>query len=129
MSTELDPVAGQWYRHLDRGQTFVVIDVDTENGTVETQHYDGDLEEIDRKAWYDLNLEFIETPEDWTGPVDDVEMDDLGYSETGITGRDWPRPPQERTRNEQEDRPEFGSEDERTEGRSGTEQDDANDDR
>jgi hypothetical protein len=31
-------------------------------------------------------------PEDATGPLDDVEVEDLGYSETGMTAADWPAP-------------------------------------
>lgn len=33
-----------------------------------------------------------EPPEDWTGPVDDVEVDDLGYSETDMQAEDWEEP-------------------------------------
>jgi hypothetical protein len=92
MSTELEPVAGQWYQHLDKGQPFVVIDVDDTREIIEIQHYDGDIEELETSAWLDLDLELAEPPEDWTGPVDDVEVDDLDYSETGMSRRDWSRP-------------------------------------
>jgi hypothetical protein len=34
----------------------------------------------------------VEPPEDWTGPVDDVETDDLGYSETAMRHSDWREP-------------------------------------
>jgi hypothetical protein len=34
--------------------------------------------------WTTLPLEFAEPPEDWTGPLNDVEVDDLGY--TGFQG-------------------------------------------
>ena len=26
----------------------------------------------------------VEQPEDWSGPYDDLERDDLGYSDTGM---------------------------------------------
>ena len=48
--------------------------------------------EIDEDAWGSLPLEFAEAPEDWTGPIDDVEPDDLGYSETAMTENDWSAP-------------------------------------
>jgi hypothetical protein len=58
----------------------------------EIQHFDGDLDEIDEDAWGSLPLEFAEAPEDWTGPIDDVEPDDLGYSETAMNAGDWSAP-------------------------------------
>jgi len=36
-----------------------------------------------------LSLEWAEPPEDWTGPMDDVETDDLGYSETEMAPGDF----------------------------------------
>ena len=92
MSNELDPVVGNWYRHTDKGQTFRVVEVDDEEGTVTVQHFDGDLEEIEEREWFDMDLELAEEPEDWTGPVDDVETDDLGYTETDMKERDWEEP-------------------------------------
>jgi hypothetical protein len=95
MNTELDPIVGSWYRHLDKGQLFRVVAFDEERGIVEIQHFDGDLEEIDASAWFDMEIEPAETPEDWTGPLDDVETDDLGLTETAMTGADWREPLQE----------------------------------
>ena len=81
MSTETDPIQGNWYRDLDKDEEFFVIDVYEDDGIVEIQHYDGDVEEIELDAWYDLNIEAVEPPDDWVGPYDDVEKDDLGYEE------------------------------------------------
>jgi len=84
MNTEVgDPRIGQWYRHLDKGEIFQVTGVDEASRTIEVQTYGGDLDEIDKEVWYGMPLELAEQPEDWTGPVDDVETDDLGYSDTG----------------------------------------------
>ena len=101
MANELDPLIGNWYRHLDKGQMFHVVAFDEGDGTVELQHFDGDIEEVDLAAWRSMELEIAEAPEDWTGPTDDIEKDDLDCSETGMSGRDWRRPleetPQEET--------------------------------
>lgn len=86
------PVVSQWYRHLDKGQEFHVTAIDDDAGTVEVQHFDGDLEEFEFEDWSRLDIEPIETPEDWTGPMDDIELDDLGYSETGMSDDDWAEP-------------------------------------
>ncbi len=47
---------------------------------------------MDLDDWYQLDIESIETPEDWTGPVDDIERDDLGYTETDMEKDDWSTP-------------------------------------
>ncbi|HUN25758.1 MAG TPA: DUF6763 family protein [Steroidobacteraceae bacterium] len=83
---------GQWYTRWDKGETFQVTGYDERSGTVEIQNFDGDLDEIDAEAWAIMPLGFVEPPEDWTGPVDDVEHDDLGYSETDMRGADWAEP-------------------------------------
>lgn len=98
MTTTLKPQISQWYRHLDKGQQFYVVAIDDEEGTVEIQHFDGDVEEMDLDDWHELSLEPIEPPEDWTGPVDDVERDDLGYSETNMTPEDWSEPLDEKVK-------------------------------
>jgi hypothetical protein len=89
MSHNLKPVTGQWYRHLDKGQPFRVIDVEKGEDLIEIQHFDGDIEELELGAWYAMDLEQAAEPEDWTGPMDDVETDDLGYSDTAMTDKDW----------------------------------------
>ena len=98
MPAELKPVVTQWYRHLDKGQQFQVTAFDEDEGTVEIQHFDGDVEEVDLDEWSEMEIELIEPPEDWTGPVDDVERDDLGYSETEMSGQDWRDPLEEKGR-------------------------------
>lgn len=98
MTTTLEPQVSQWYRHLDKGQQFYVTAIDDEEGTVEIQHFDGDVEEMDFDDWYELTLEPIVPPEDWTGPVDDVERDDLGYTETDMTEKDWSEPLEEKAK-------------------------------
>jgi hypothetical protein len=89
MSHSLKPVIGQWYRHLDKGQPFRVISAEKNEDLIEIQHFDGDIEELEFAAWYDMDLAQAAEPEDWTGPVDDVETDDLGYSDTAMTETDW----------------------------------------
>lgn len=89
MSTELAPIVGNWYRHLDKGQVFCVVAIDEDAGVVELQHFDGDIEEVELAPWYQMTLEPAEAPEDWTGPADDIERDDLPETETDMTASDW----------------------------------------
>jgi len=87
-----DARIGQWYSRWDKGEIFQVTGYDEPSRTIEIQSFDGELDEIDEESWATLPLGLAEPPEDWTGPVDDVEVDDLGYSETQMTGRDWAAP-------------------------------------
>ena len=89
MTNEQDPIVQNWYQFLDKGQKFRVVAVDEDSGNIEIQHFDGSVEEIDMDAWGELDIELIEAPEDWTGPVDYVERDDMGYTETAMSREDW----------------------------------------
>ena len=44
------PEVGNWFRRID-GSTFEIVAVDEGDGTIELQHFDGTLEEIDLDAW------------------------------------------------------------------------------
>jgi hypothetical protein len=103
MDKDLDPIIGNWYRHLDKGQMFRVIAFDDSDATIELQHFDGDIEEVSLIVWRTMDLEVAEAPEDWTGPMDDIEPDDLGYSsETVMSNEDWSAPLQEVRRDQHE---------------------------
>jgi len=95
MVTEADPITDNWYLHLDKGQRFLVIEVDEENGLVELQYFDGNIDEIELSQWHDMELERIEEPENWSGPMDIAEIDDLGTSVTDTNADDWQEPTQE----------------------------------
>ena len=95
MATEADPIVDNWYHHLDKGQRFTVVAVDEDVGTIELQHFDGDVEEVELDAWYDMEIEPCEAPENWSGPVDIVEIDDYGTEVTDTSAADWTEPLQE----------------------------------
>ena len=57
----------------------MVVDVNEREDTVDIQYFDGEIEELEMEEWEDLDLEEIEPPEDWAGPRDQLELDDLGY--------------------------------------------------
>jgi Family of unknown function (DUF6763) len=83
------PDIGQWYAHTDKGELFQVVGRDDESRNIEIQYVDGDVDEIDAETWAMLPIERVEPPEDVTASVDDIETDDLGYSETDMTEADW----------------------------------------
>ena len=92
MSHEIDPIVGNWYAHLDKGQRFTVTALNEADSTVELQHFDGDLEEISLSDWYDLEIELSEEPENWSGALDISEVDDFGTAVTDTTTDDWSEP-------------------------------------
>ena len=92
MSIDVGLELWQWYAQLDKGQRFRVVAIDEADELIEIQHFDGNVEEIDFDTWIQLEIEPIEAPEDWTGPIDDVERDDLGYTETEMDEEDWNAP-------------------------------------
>jgi hypothetical protein len=79
--SDLDPIVGNWYQNLETQTEFEVVAFDEDTQTVEIQYFDGEVEELDLDAWHDMPLEAIEAPEDWSGPFDEIDPDDLGYSD------------------------------------------------
>lgn len=92
MPNELDPIVGQWYVHRDKGEMFQVVAADPSKDYIEIQYFDGDVEELDPPAWRAMDIELAEPPDDWTGPFDDIEPDDLGLTEADMTPQDWREP-------------------------------------
>jgi hypothetical protein len=83
MTNRLEPIIGHWYNHLDKGDLFQVVAIDRKSGTIEIQEFDGGLDEFEFDEWREMFVEEAAAPEDWTGPVDEVERDDLGYTDLG----------------------------------------------
>ena len=78
------PVIGKWFRRRS-GNTFEVVAVDEDDGTIEIQHFDGTIEEVDLEFWPNLLAIEVSAPEDWSGSVD---MDPDDY--VGRTDGDMP---------------------------------------
>ena len=72
------PEVGEWYR-LRGGNSFEIVAIDDDDGTIEVQYFDGTVEEFDLDDWQaqraNGELEDAEAPEDWSGSVD-VEGED-----------------------------------------------------
>lgn len=95
MTSEADPIIEAWYHHPEKAQKFKVTALDDHTGTVEIQYFDGSIGEFELETWYDLDIERIEAPEDWTGPIDNIEKDDLNPVGTEMQREDWDSPYQE----------------------------------
>ena len=82
------PEVGGWFRIGD-GKTFEVVAVDDKDRTVDIQHFDGTIEELDVDGWREMAAEPIDAPEDWSGSMD-VDTEDLPEDEENHQGFDDP---------------------------------------
>lgn len=83
MTNRLPPIVGNWYSHRDKGELFQVVALDEMAGTIEIQEFDGGIDELDLDEWRTLLVDTAAQPEDWGGPLDDVEPDEFGYTDLG----------------------------------------------
>ena len=60
MATELYPAVNNWYRDLDSNKVFEIVALDEDDGTIEIQFFEGEIEEIDIDNWYEMTLNPIE---------------------------------------------------------------------
>lgn len=74
--SDVDPIIGSWYRNQETGNDFEVVAADEDGQIIEIQYFDGELEELDMDAWYELPIELIEAPDDWSGPYEDMDADE-----------------------------------------------------
>ena len=95
MSSKADPIIDAWYHYPEKAQKFKVTAFDEHTSTVEIQYFDGTIDEMGFDTWYGLDMERIEAPEDWTGPMDNIEKDDLNPVGTEMQREDWEAPYEE----------------------------------
>jgi hypothetical protein len=86
------PVIGQWYQRPG-GDSFEVVAIDGDDGTIEIQYFDGTVEEVDIENWNEDDIISTEPPEDWTGSLD-VEPEDTEneYEAEPGSSRPWADP-------------------------------------
>jgi hypothetical protein len=89
MATITDPSIDNWYKDVENNLTFKVIAIEDNGDVIEVQYLDGDLSSYDKESWYNSTFDYIEAPEDWSAPYDDMEDDDLGYSDLDTHRRNF----------------------------------------
>ena len=82
MTTVADPIIGSWYKDVENSLKFRVVAIDDSDDSIEVQYLNGDIGEFDNDTWYASNFLGIEDPEDWNAAYGEMDMDDLGYSDT-----------------------------------------------
>jgi len=92
MAKSTDPIIDQWYHYPQKSEKFQVTAIDDHAATVEIQYFDGNIDEFELTTWYAMEVEPIAVPEDWTGPMDNIEKDDLNPVGTEMLRGDWDAP-------------------------------------
>jgi|SRR6056297_239096 len=69
------PEIGEWYRTVQDNR-FEIVAVDEDSRTIDIQHFDGTLEELDFVDWETSDFRPAGPPEDYSGPLD-MEREDL----------------------------------------------------
>ena len=88
--TAEEPVIGRWYRHPD-GRLFEVVALDEEAKTIELQHFDGTLDEVELDTWNGMLIEAVDAPEDWSGSLD-MDPEDFSGTATDEMSHGWHDP-------------------------------------
>lgn len=84
------PSIGDWYQ-APGGILFEVVAVDDEDGTIDIQHFDGTVEELDFDAWEDSDYFLTKPPEDYSGSLD-IEREDYGVDLDRAAASSWADP-------------------------------------
>ncbi len=84
--TPLEPVIGHWYRR-GRRKLFEVVAMDDADQTIELQHFDGTVEEMELANWPAPLLEEVGAPEDWSGSVD-MSSEDTPDDDATVVSRE-----------------------------------------
>ncbi|HEX2139524.1 MAG TPA: DUF6763 family protein [Woeseiaceae bacterium] len=88
MDNDIDPAIGRWYQRMRDGRLFQVVAVDDDEELVEWQDFDGGIGEVSLDEWHSWDIEVTAAPEDWTGPLDEIQRGDLDYSEIRSEGEE-----------------------------------------
>jgi hypothetical protein len=85
-----DVVVGEWYR-AGGERPFEVVALDLDHETIEVQHFDGTVEEIDFDSWTEMAPKPTAPPEDWSGAMD-LEKQDYGIEPERLEQDTWDNP-------------------------------------
>jgi hypothetical protein len=89
------PRIGTWYLRWDKSEIFQVTGYDEKSRKATIQTYSGDVVDIDEATWDCLSLGLADPPEDWTAPIETVDVVDFGSSRGDSVSEDVTEPRQE----------------------------------
>ena len=85
-----DIAIGNWYR-MGSDAPFEIVAVDPDNETIDIQHFDGTVEEIEFESWLEMPIVLTAEPEDYSGALD-IEREDYGMDMESLNIDDWSNP-------------------------------------
>ncbi|MDQ2075582.1 DUF6763 family protein [Marinimicrobium sp. ABcell2] len=85
------PIIGAWYKDREEQQTFEVVAIDEQRGTVEIQYLDGAIGEFDLDAWHRLPLLAASPPEDADAAFS-LSREDRWLGDQGASFSPWDDP-------------------------------------
>lgn len=91
-TVEWPPRTGTWYLRWDRGEVFQVTGYNEKTGKASIVNYDGVSTEMDQVAWDCLSLGLADPPEDWSGPLETVDVIRLGSGQNDPVSEDVAEP-------------------------------------
>jgi len=91
-TVEWPPRIGTWYLRWDRHEVFQVTGYDEKTHKASIVGYDGESAEIDEVAWDRLSLGLADPPEDWAGPLETVDVVNLGTAPNDPVSEDVAEP-------------------------------------
>lgn len=84
------PNIGSWYENQEMNHLFEIVAVN-DDGSVEIQHFAGEIEGFDLESWNELSLKQIPPPEDCSGPFE-LSIEELGYDNDNLQPESWLNP-------------------------------------
>ena len=66
MATEIEPVVDHWYETIFGDRRLKVVCVDEERRLIEVQYDDGHLEDYCLQTWFELDLDRVAAPPEWS---------------------------------------------------------------
>ncbi|MEM0955491.1 MAG: DUF6763 family protein [Pseudomonadota bacterium] len=85
------PSIGDWYKDLQSNTVFEVVAWDSGAQTLELQHIDGEVSEVDLDTWRVMLVISVEAPEDWRSPYE-LDNDLFGDPDLPFHPEDWSGP-------------------------------------
>jgi hypothetical protein len=92
MPMEEEPIVGAVYEDAE-GRSFEVLSFDEDEATIQIKYEDGTVEDMDLDAWYELDVQQVETDDedlddDVVGELDDEDEVDEDEDEDDLDDQD-----------------------------------------
>jgi hypothetical protein len=80
------PRETSWYRRVADDALLKVIAIDEDGEAIDVQYENGDIDAISFDEWSGSDLQLVQSPKDPRQAFDDLDKDDLGYSQARSEG-------------------------------------------